>query len=63
MAWLRHGLVWCPGVPCGDRDKIKEKHLSLSSTEESIALTPEIDCDQMAMGLPPLTSAVLLIAK
>jgi hypothetical protein len=28
-----------------------------------IALTPEIDCDQRAMGLPHITSAVLLIAK
>jgi hypothetical protein len=25
--------------------------------------TPEIDCDQTAMGLPPITSAVLLTAK
>jgi hypothetical protein len=28
-----------------------------------IAFTPEIDCDQTAMGLPPVTSAVLLIGK
>jgi hypothetical protein len=28
-----------------------------------IAPIPEIDCNQMAMGLPPVTSAVLLIAK
>jgi hypothetical protein len=28
-----------------------------------IALTPEVDCDQTAMGLPPVTSAVCLIAK
>jgi hypothetical protein len=28
-----------------------------------IASAPEIDCDQSAMGLPPVTSAVLLIAK
>jgi hypothetical protein len=27
------------------------------------ALTPEIDCDQMAIGLPPVTSEVFLIAK
>jgi hypothetical protein len=26
-------------------------------------LTPEIDCDQTAMGLAPLTPAVLLITK
>jgi hypothetical protein len=30
---------------------------------ELIAFTPEIYCDQMAMGLPPVTSAVFLIAK
>jgi hypothetical protein len=29
----------------------------------SIALAPEIDCDQTAIGLPPVTSAVSLIAK
>jgi hypothetical protein len=28
-----------------------------------IALTPEIDCNKMAMGLPPVTSAVFLIAN
>jgi hypothetical protein len=28
-----------------------------------IAFTPEIDCDQMAMGLAPVTSAVFLTAK
>jgi hypothetical protein len=28
-----------------------------------ITLTPEIDCDQTAMDLPTVTSAVLLIAK
>jgi hypothetical protein len=28
-----------------------------------IALTPEIDCDQTAKGLPPVTSRVFLIAK
>jgi hypothetical protein len=30
---------------------------------ELIALIPEIDCDQTAMGLPPVKSAVLLIAE
>jgi hypothetical protein len=25
--------------------------------------TPEIDCNKMAIGLPPVTSAVFLIAK
>jgi hypothetical protein len=28
-----------------------------------IAFTPEIDCDQTAMGLPPVPAEVLLIAK
>jgi hypothetical protein len=32
-------------------------------TEELMALTPESDCDQMTMGLPSVTSAVLLKAK
>jgi hypothetical protein len=27
------------------------------------AFTPEIDCDHIAMGLPPVTSAVFLIAS
>jgi hypothetical protein len=31
--------------------------------ERLIALTPEIDCDQMAMGLPPVLSIALLTAK
>jgi hypothetical protein len=31
-------------------------------TKGLIVFTPEIDCDQMAMGLRPVTSAVLLIA-
>jgi hypothetical protein len=33
------------------------------ATKGLIAFTPEIDCDQTAMGLSPVTSAVLLIAK
>jgi hypothetical protein len=28
-----------------------------------IALTPEMDCNLTAIGLPPVTSAVFLIAK
>jgi hypothetical protein len=32
-------------------------------TKGLIALTPEIDCDQTAIGLPPVTSAVFLIAQ
>jgi hypothetical protein len=31
--------------------------------ELGIAITPEIGCDQTAMRLPPITSAVFLIAK
>jgi hypothetical protein len=29
----------------------------------NIAIRIEIDCDHTAMGLPPITSAVLLITK
>jgi hypothetical protein len=35
----------------------------VKATKGIIAFTPEIDCDQTEMGLPPVTSAVLLIAK
>jgi hypothetical protein len=31
--------------------------------KELIALTPEKNCDQTAMNLPPVTSAVFLIAQ
>jgi hypothetical protein len=31
--------------------------------EGLIALTPEIDCNNTAMGLPPVTSALFLIAN
>jgi hypothetical protein len=47
-------------------DKINEKHPSLSSMDVVkgvIAFTPEIECDQTAIGLPTVTSAVLLIVK
>jgi hypothetical protein len=37
--------------------------MSLKATKGLIAFKPEIDCDKKAMGLPPVTSAVLLIAK
>jgi hypothetical protein len=33
------------------------------ATKGLIVFTPEIDCVQTAMGLPPVMSAVLLIAK
>jgi hypothetical protein len=32
-------------------------------TKGLIAITPEIDCNKTAMGLPPVTSAVFLIAN
>jgi hypothetical protein len=35
----------------------------VKATKGLTAFTPEIDCDQKVMGLPPVTSAVLLIAK
>jgi hypothetical protein len=54
----------------GVRDKINENRLSLSSMEVVkggakglTALTPEIDRDQMAMGLPLVTSVVFLTVK
>jgi hypothetical protein len=37
--------------------------MSIKATKGSIALAPEIDSDQAAIGLPPVTSAVFLIAK
>jgi hypothetical protein len=45
-----------------------EEHLSLSSMyvvkmKGLTALILEMDCDQMAMGLPPVTYAVLLIVN
>jgi hypothetical protein len=33
------------------------------ATKELTAFPPEIDCNQTAMGLPPVTSEVFLIAK
>jgi hypothetical protein len=35
--------------------------MSKKATKGLIALTPEIDYDQAAMGLPPVTSVVFLI--
>jgi hypothetical protein len=37
--------------------------MSKKTIKELIALAPEVDCDQTAMGLPSVTSAVFLIAK
>jgi hypothetical protein len=55
-------------VSCGIRDKIKEylsylPWMSYKATKELITFASEIDCDQTAMGLPPVTTAVLLTAK
>jgi hypothetical protein len=35
----------------------------VKATNRLIALTPEINCDLTAMGLPPVTSAVFFIAN
>jgi hypothetical protein len=35
----------------------------VKATKGLIALTPGIDYDQTAMGLPPVTSAVFLVPK
>jgi hypothetical protein len=37
--------------------------MSLNATKGLIVITPEIDRDQTVIGLPPVTSAVILIAK
>jgi hypothetical protein len=35
----------------------------VKATKGLIALTPEIDCNKTAMGLPPVTSAVFFAAN
>jgi hypothetical protein len=35
----------------------------VKATKGLSALKSDMDCDQMTMGLPPVTSAVFLIAK
>jgi hypothetical protein len=37
--------------------------MSQKATKGLTGSPPEIDCNQTAMGLPPVTSAVFLIAK
>jgi hypothetical protein len=37
--------------------------MSKKATQGLIALTPEIDCNETAMGIPAVTSAVFLIAN
>jgi hypothetical protein len=58
--------VWCPG----QNKRIAPLSFLLKSTVDVvkgdkglIALTPEINYNKTAMGLPPVTSAVSLIAK
>jgi hypothetical protein len=59
--WL--SLVWCPG------QKKRKAPLPFfhgsweKATKRLTALPPEIDCDQTAMGLPPVTSPIFHIAK
>jgi hypothetical protein len=49
------------------RDRAKEYNLSFSyvvkATKALTALTPEMDSNQAAIGLPPVISVVFLIAK
>jgi hypothetical protein len=59
-------LVWCPGqnkritpLPFFHVAKAKVE----KATKELTALTSEMDSNQMVMCLPPVTSAVFLIAK
>jgi hypothetical protein len=67
ILWITHNvLLMCN--PYGRHNRTKEKHLSLlwisqKATKELTAPLSEIDRNQTAMGLPPVTSAVLLIAK
>jgi hypothetical protein len=50
--------VWCPG----QKNSIAPLSF-LEATKGLIALTPEIDCNKTAMGLPPVTPAAFLIAN
>jgi hypothetical protein len=54
--------MWCPGqkkriAPLPFFHGCRKRQLNEK------ALTPEMDCNLTAMGLPPVTSAVVLIAK
>jgi hypothetical protein len=61
MPFLFPCLVWCPG-----QNKIIAPlyflHGCRKATKGLIAVT-EIDCNETAMGLPPVTSAVFLTAN
>jgi hypothetical protein len=54
-------------ISCGVQDRIKDSTSvflpRISATKGLITLTPQINCDQTAMGLPSVSSAVFLIAK
>jgi hypothetical protein len=55
-------------VPCDVRNRRIDDSLTFfqeypKRRHRLSALAPEMDCDQTAMGLPPVTSAVFLIAK
>jgi hypothetical protein len=54
-------LVSCPGQ--NKRIAPLSFFHGCQATKGLIALTPEVNCDQTAMGFPPSTSAVFLIAK
>jgi hypothetical protein len=51
------------------KDNFQEQHLSfpprmsLKATKELTALTLEMDSDQTAIGISPVTSAIFLIAR
>jgi hypothetical protein len=51
--------VWCSGQ--NKREAALPFFHGCHKGEELIALKLEIDCDQTAMGLPPVTSAVFIL--
>jgi hypothetical protein len=55
------GLVWCPG----QNKRIAPLSFLHGCRKRRglMALTPEIGCNKTAMGLPPVTPAVFLIAN
>jgi hypothetical protein len=55
-------LVWCLGQ-IKRIAPLPSPWMALKTTKELIALTPEMDCDQMAIGLPTAKSASYFIAK
>jgi hypothetical protein len=54
-------VVWCPGQNIRIAPLFfLHGCLRRLKTNGLIGLTPEIDCDQTAMGLPPVTSVSLI---